>query len=84
MGLMDRSLEARRSFSASNDRMLDALKAMATAGEQHALEQINVVMPVSVYEMMIDKGYYSSLKRKKHDRRSTDRRTADRRKSGKR
>ncbi|MBI9105685.1 MAG: hypothetical protein JEZ04_03015 [Spirochaetales bacterium] len=81
---MDKSLEARRIFTASNKRMLDAVNALAAAGEQGMLERINLVMPVTVYEQMIDQGFYSSVKRKRQDRRSTDRRNGDRRHSGKR
>lgn len=84
MGLMDKSLEARRMFTASNERMLEAINSLYTAGEKHLLEQIEFGMPVSVYEYMIDHGYYSTVKRMKQDRRSTDRRTGDRRHSGKR
>ena len=84
MGLMDRSLDARRVFSADNSRMLDAINAVAKSGDKELLEQIEFVMTVSAYERLIDTGLYSSVKRKKSDRRSTDRRTDDRRKSGKR
>ncbi len=84
MGLMDKSLEAKRVFDASNNRMVEALNALADAGKQNMLEQIELVMPVSVYEYMIDRGFYSTIKRKKSDRRSVDRRSGDRRQSGQR
>ena len=83
---MDKSLEARRAFTASNQRMLEALAELSKAGVEEAglLGQVNIDMPVSVYEYLIDKGYYSTIKRKKSDRRATDRRSGDRRHSGKR
>lgn len=84
MGLMDKSLEARRSFKAANNRMLEAINETADAGETDILEQIEIIMPVSVYERLIDTGRYNSVKREKKDRRKTDRRTGDRRNSGRR
>lgn len=81
---MDKSLEAKRFFDASNKRMLQALRALENAGEENLLEQIHLEMPVSVYEYMIDHGYYSTIKRDKSDRRSIDRRVGERRHSGKR
>lgn len=83
MGLMDKSLEARRAFTATNSRMREAINAAADAGNTKLLEDIEFVMTVSAYEEMIDSGLYSSLKRKKSERRSIDRRTDDRRASGK-
>lgn len=84
MGLMDKSLEARRAFKATNTRMLKAINASAEAGDTALLEQINIVMTVSAYERLIDSGRYNSVKREKADRRKTDRRTGDRRNSGRR
>lgn len=84
MGLMDKSLEARRSFTASNIRMLEAISSLAQAGEDSLLKYIKIDMPVSVYEYLIDNSLYSSIKREKSDRRATDRRSGDRRHSGKR
>jgi len=84
LGLMDKSLEAKRVFTATNLRMLDAINAAAEADDKVLLEQIEFVMTVSAYERLIDSGLYDSLKRKGGERRATDRRTNDRRKSGKR
>lgn len=84
MGLMDRSLEARRVFTATNSRMLEAINAAADAGDIELLEQVDFVMTVSAYERLIDSGLYSSLKRKGKDRRANDRRSKDRRHSGRR
>ncbi len=84
MGLMDKSLDARRVFAATNKRMLDAINAASEAGDTKLLEEIEFVMTVGAYEQLIDSGLYTSLKRKNPDRRSVDRRTNDRRKSGKR
>ena len=84
MGLMDKSLEARRVFKATNSRMLQAINTVAQAENTKLLEDIEFVMTVSAYETLIDSGLYKSQKRKKSDRRSADRRTSDRRSSGKR
>ncbi|MDC7227573.1 MAG: hypothetical protein PQJ61_12480 [Spirochaetales bacterium] len=81
---MDKSLEARRVFTAANKRMLEALQSAAEEGNTALLEQINIVMPVSAYERLIDSGLYESVRRKGNDRRSVERRSNDRRKSGKR
>jgi len=84
LGLMDRSLDARRVFKGTNSRMLAAINAAAEAGDLEVLENIDFVMTVSAYEKLIDSGKYASIKRKSNDRRSTDRRTGDRRDSGNR
>ena len=84
MGLMDKSLEARRVFKGTNSRMLAAINAAAEAGDTDLLGEVNFVMTVSAYERLIDTGLYKSVKRKKADRRSSDRRSGDRRKSGNR
>lgn len=84
MGLMDKSLEARRTFTATNSRMLQAINEANDAGDTKLLEQIEFVMTVSAYERLIDSGLYNSLKRKRSDRRANDRRSNERRKSGKR
>jgi hypothetical protein len=81
---MDKSLEARRLFTAENRRMLNALKLLEAADENDLLKKIEIAMPVSVYEELIDRGLYSSIKRKKTDRRSANRRSGDRRQSGRR
>ena len=84
MGLMDKSLDARRVFNASNDRMLKAIIAAAEAGNTEILKEIDFVMTVNAYEQLVEKGFYNSVKRKKRDRRNDDRRTGDRRNTGKR
>jgi hypothetical protein len=81
---MDKSLVARRAFSATNSRMLEAINAAAAAGNTRLLKDIQFVMTVNAYEELIDSGLYRSLKRKKTERRATDRRSGDRRSSGKR
>ena len=80
MGLMDKSLESRRVFSATNKRMLDAVNAAAAAGDTALLKQIDIVMSVDAYEHLLQSGRYKSIKRKRVDRRKNDRRTKDRRK----
>ena len=79
---MDKSLEARRVFSATNTRILEAINAASESGETELLQQIQFVMTVSAYERLLDSGMYKSVKRKKSDRRSSDRRTGDRRNPG--
>ena len=81
---MDKSLEARRVFSATNTRMLEAINSASESGETELLQQIQFVMTVSAYERLLDSGMYKSVKRKKSDRRSSDRRTGDRRNPGRR
>ena len=84
MGLMDKSLDARRVFNATNDRMLKAIIAAAEAGSTDILQEIDFVMTVGAYEHLVETGLYSSVKRKRKDRRTDDRRTGDRRVPGKR
>ena len=80
---MDKSLESRRIFKGSNKRMLKAVWELSESGKDDLLEKVDFIMDVSVYEYMLDNGFYKSFKRKKSDRRNVDRRGGDRRESGK-
>ncbi len=84
MGLMDKSLDARRVFSATNKRMMDALNALHASGDTELLEDINILMSAGTYEALIAKGLYKTIKRSKNSPEDSNLPDHERRRSGER
>ncbi len=84
MGLMDKSLDARRVFSATNKRMMDALNELHASGDTELLDDINILMSAGTYEALIAKGLYKTIKRSKNSMEDSNLPDHERRRSGER